>query len=253
MTNTLRTSAVLLALSLTLTTGTALAAPVTTSASVPQQNSNVPQAAAIAGQQAFTIDINGTVLTENGYLAPGGQEPLIPLRAIADALGFKLEWNDKNKSAELSQGNIFTTVKTGDDRYVINRMYTSLGTAPVLKDNKMYVPASFASEVLHQSVTVQGTSVLISTAVQNQESVTDTGVITAIYGKNGHRSVQIQGAGTDGLVLNVGTDTTISSAEGTALAFTDLHIGMTVKAEHSIISTFSLPPQTPTYSITVLD
>ncbi|MFF2911656.1 copper amine oxidase N-terminal domain-containing protein [Paenibacillus sp. NPDC057934] len=250
MNNILKTSAVLLTLSMALTTGSALAKPASAN-----QNNSVQPSVTSAGQQVFTIEINGTSLTDTGYQLPGGKEPLVPLRAMTEALGFKLEWNSKTKSVELSQGNIFTTVKAGEDRYVINRMYTTLGTAPVLKGDKLYVPASFASEVLHQSVSVKGASILIQTNIQDQEAVIDTGVITSVYQSESgkYNSVQIQGAGTDGMILTVGPDTVFKSADGGTLAFTDLHIGMTVQAAHSMISTFSLPPQTPTYSITVLD
>lgn len=55
-------------------------------------------------------------------------------------------------------------------------------------------------------------------------------------------------------VLNVSDQTLIKNEKsGKTLKLKDLTIGMKVKAVHSQIMTFSLPPQTPTYKIIVID
>lgn len=88
---------------------------------------------------------------------------------------------------------------------------------------------------------------------EDAKKVQATGVITSIRmdGENG--LIQIQGVGTDGLVLNVGKETIFQMLDGTKLSLADLHIGLTVSAEHSMVMTMSLPPQTPTSKVTVLD
>ncbi|WP_181646522.1 hypothetical protein [Paenibacillus anseongensis] len=80
-----------------------------------------------------------------------------------------------------------------------------------------------------------------------------TGVITSIRMDGDHALIHIQGVGTDGLVLNVDKDTVFQMADGTKLSLADLHVGLTVLAEHSMVMTMSLPPQTPTSKVTVLD
>jgi hypothetical protein len=199
---------------------------------------------------SYAVSINGLTIVDTGFQPSGVKEPLIPLRTVAEALGFKITWNTATKAVDLSKGNIFTTVKSGEDRYVINKMYTTLGTAPLTKENKLYVPASFVSEVLHQTVTVEGKSIMITSAV---EYANETGVITAIRSSGTNSSVQIKGTGTAGIVLNVSGDTVFEKSDGTKLAFADLQLGMTVRAEHAMFTTMSLPPQTPAYRITVLD
>ena len=89
-------------------------------------------------------------------------EPMIPLRAVTESLGFKLTWNPETFSVDLLKGNVFTTVKTGEDRYAINKMFTPLGTAPELVDSKLYVPASFVTKMLHGTVATEGNSVAIA-------------------------------------------------------------------------------------------
>ncbi|MFD0682269.1 MULTISPECIES: copper amine oxidase N-terminal domain-containing protein [unclassified Paenibacillus] len=205
-----------------------------------------------AATSPVTINLNGEPLSEYGYQAPNAAESMLPLRAVAEKLGYTLVWNPETLSVDLNKGPIFTTVKTGEDSYSINKMLTTLGTAPELVDSKLYVPSSFVSKILHASVAAQGNSVSITLAEQ-QKKVQATGVITAIRNEGNHSSVQIQGVGMNGLVLNVGDETEYQMLDETKLSLSDLHIGLTVVAEHSLAATLSLPPQTPTTKITVLD
>lgn len=56
------------------------------------------------------------------------------------------------------------------------------------------------------------------------------------------------------IVLNVSDKTLLKNEkQGKLLNLKDLTVGMKVKAVHSQIATFSLPPQTPTYKIIVID
>lgn len=88
---------------------------------------------------------------------------------------------------------------------------------------------------------------------EEAKKVQATGVITSIQTDGNNGLIHIQGVGTDGLVLNVGKETVFQMLDGTKLSLADLHIGLTVSAEHSMIMTMSLPPQTPTSKVTVLD
>lgn len=246
MNPTMKKSLLLLTLSTTMATGAAYAAP--NPASTNTTVTTTKQSAA----QAVSITINGQSLAEKGYFKAGGSEPMLPLRAVADALGFTLAWDTKTQAVDLNKGNNFTTVKTGEDQYTINKMYTSLGAAPELISHKLYVPASFVDKVLHATLAVEGNSVTI-TMEEQQKSVEVTGIITAVYNEEGRTAVQIRGVNTDGIVLNVGKDTVLETADGAKLAFADLHLGMTVKAEHSLAATASLPPQTQAFKISVQD
>ncbi|OKP93274.1 hypothetical protein A3842_01100 [Paenibacillus sp. P3E] len=240
----LKTSVILLTLSLALTTGGVSAAPSASSTHF----SAVKASSSVAA--IFSISLSGTALSESGYQPSGSKEPLVPLRAVAGALGFTVAWNAQTKAVDLNKGSIFTTVKSGQDRYTINKRYITLGTAPQTKQGKLYVPASFISKVLRQAVTVEGQQILIRPAA---DGLSETGVITSITDADNYQAVHIRGIGTEGIVLNVGKDTRLVRKDGSALAFSELHIGMTIEAQHSLISTRSLPPQTPAYQITVLD
>ncbi|ULL14254.1 copper amine oxidase N-terminal domain-containing protein [Paenibacillus sp. H1-7] len=242
--NIVKQGVALLALSVALTGGAAYAAPNDAPAAV--------QAQAPTAQKDIQITVNGKAAALHGFQLYDGKEAMLPLRAVAEALGFTLTWNQEDLSVDLSKDAIWTKVKNGEDRYTINKMYKPLGTAPALVDNTMYIPASFVQEVLRANVVTEGGTVAI-TEQKKQQHVNATGVITAIRDANGHKAVQINGVAMDGLVLNVSDETAYQTADGAPLKFTDLVLGMKVEVEHSLAATLSLPPQTPTFKITVLD
>lgn len=247
MNNNMKKVSALMVLSLALSGGAAYAATLDTT----QSSSPTSVAVDSALSKSVNVTVNGTAITD-GYWNKDGKEAMIALRDLTDALGIELKWNKENKSAELTKGNLWTLVMADKDQYSFNKMLITLGTAPQITDGKLFVPASFAEQVLHTQVTTAGNQVTISSE-EDVKNVTERGVITGINPDTKYPSIHIGGAGTEGLVLNLGEDTVIKSADGKEIALTDLTIGMTVEAVHAPIMTMSLPPQTPTYEVTVVD
>ena len=81
-----------------------------------------------------TISVNGCTMA--------------PVRAVCEALGFKVTWN-ADRSININNGEMQSDLRIGDNSYVV---YTavegmagmsapfSLGSAPVIKNNTAYVP-----------------------------------------------------------------------------------------------------------------
>lgn len=240
----------ILTLSSMLTTGAAYAA--TTEAVIPDMNAKQIQPVKTVFEAPITVQVNGNAISESGFEKTGITEPMLPLRAVAESLGFTLTWNPTTYAVDLTKANLFTTVKIGEDRYTINKMLTQLGTAPQLVNSMMYVPASFFGTILHGTVSAKGSSVGI-TMKEATKKVQSTGVITSIRTTGDNAQIQIQDTGTGGIVLNVSPETTYQMLDGTKLSLADLHVGLTITAEHSMAMTLSLPPQTSASNITVLD
>lgn len=79
---------------------------------------------------------------------------MIPLRQIAEALGYEVTWNNEAHRAELTKGPQWTAVTIGEDNYNFAKMLIRLGTAPEINNSKTYVPYSFLEEVLKVSVEI---------------------------------------------------------------------------------------------------
>lgn len=119
-----------------------------------------------------TLDLKGQKLfTEND--SKGKKVLMVPLRAISEALGFKVAWN--NGSALVDDGEMHTTVTIGQDSYFAVTSIKdavgmtapfSLGAAPQIVDNRTYVPLQIF-EILMGNVEgmfkLDGTTVTIDT------------------------------------------------------------------------------------------
>lgn len=205
----------------------------------------------ISAVMDYGVLVNGKEVAGVGYMNTDAKQVMIPLRSVSEALGFELGWNQEARSAELTKPGspIWTLVQTGKDQYAVNKMYKSLGAAPVNVKGTLYVPANFFSEVLHANVSTDGTKVGISSEEVKKE--TATGKITGIINNEDRQAVHINGTGTEGIVLNVDESTIIRDAEGKKIEFKDLAKGMEIEAVHSLAMTMSLPPQTYAYEISV--
>lgn len=85
---------------------------------------------------------------------------MIPLRPIAEALGYTVTWNDEDQSVELSKEAQWARLKLGEDNYSFAKMLVKLGTAPEIKDGSTYVPLDFAVKILKAHVTVSDNGII---------------------------------------------------------------------------------------------
>lgn len=100
---------------------------------------------------------------------------MLPLRATAEKLGFKVVWNEENQSIDLDDGEVNTKVYIGKDNYYMASSTaigmsapTALGAAPVLKGDKTYVPAGMFEILCGKgSVAVKDSSVVINQDADN--------------------------------------------------------------------------------------
>lgn len=76
-------------------------------------------------------------------------QAMIQLRAAANTLGFKLDWNSKLKVVAMDNGSVKTSIVIGEDNYykasskaIGLTQSLPLGAAPYLVNNRIYVPLS---------------------------------------------------------------------------------------------------------------
>ncbi|WCN37396.1 copper amine oxidase N-terminal domain-containing protein [Aneurinibacillus uraniidurans] len=171
---------------------------------------------------------------------------MVPVRTIADALGFTLTWHKENNTLELTKGNQWFQFKIGADNYNIAKMPVTLGVAPELTNNKTYVPLSFFRDVIKVNVQVDETGTI--SISDKAEEMMKHGVITSID----KSQIGINGF-THGLNLNITDSTIISTTDGQKLSFKDLKLGMDVDVRTEKWATLSIPPMTNAVQITVKD
>ena len=96
----------------------------------------------------YTFEINGSDLSVDAVI-------MVPLRVIAEPLGFTVTWDDGTVS--LDNGIMHSTVTIGLDRYIVTTSVEglagmsapfSLGAAPYVVDNTTYVPLELFDALL---------------------------------------------------------------------------------------------------------
>ncbi|MCY9661133.1 stalk domain-containing protein [Paenibacillus chondroitinus] len=86
---------------------------------------------------------------------------LVPFRKVAEGLGYEVTWNQATYAAEVHKGAQWTSVTVGKDSYFYAKMApVSLGAAPVIQNDILYVPLKFVSDILKAEVKTGDAGVL---------------------------------------------------------------------------------------------
>ncbi|MCL2664217.1 MAG: stalk domain-containing protein [Defluviitaleaceae bacterium] len=102
-----------------------------------------------------------TLSTDDYFIKPGYNVRMIPLRAVCEALGYSLVWDDYgNRMFVILGSRSVTEVAAGVNVFPRDRRSTrTLETAPEMIDGNLYVPVSFFDQVLNlttYSISEQG-------------------------------------------------------------------------------------------------
>lgn len=99
----------------------------------------------VSDVSGFDIEVNGSVITSpNAFKATNGAV-MLPVRAITQALGMKVEWKGETKTVTVGENVSFAIENKTYQAYGLD---IALETAPVLKDGLTYVPMEFFERVL---------------------------------------------------------------------------------------------------------
>lgn len=130
-----------------------------------------------AAPQGYIVTVNGDKADFDKYeIFKQDSHVMMPLRAVAEKLGFKVEWNSERQGITLDNKEVNTTVYIGKDTYYMASSFaigmsapTPLGAAPVLKNDTTYVPAEMFDILCGSgTVTVDGSNIIIKT--ENRDS-----------------------------------------------------------------------------------
>lgn len=116
--------------------------------------------------QEYNIETNGVALNlpegDNNAFLKSNDDVMVPLRAIAEALGYEVKWDGETRSIELNAGNQWTKLYIGKDQYFFARIKPfPLGEAPEIINDRTFVPLDFFKEILKANVSVEDTTIKI--------------------------------------------------------------------------------------------
>lgn len=120
--------------------------------SYPGQTS--PKKVIVMTEREPQVEVMNEFFLENQLIKEIDGVKMVPLRLVGESLGYEVSWKQETKSAELVRGAQWTQITIGEDIYNFAKMLVKLGTAPVLVEEKTYVPMTFIEEVLKADVEV---------------------------------------------------------------------------------------------------
>lgn len=192
------------------------------------------------------ITVNGAELDAPDYFTKN-DTVMFPLRAIAEALGFDVEWQGETGTIVLTRGPVYITLSAFEDGYTFSKTApVKLGVAPILTEGTTFVPENFITEILDGAYAIdEAGNVKIVWG-----DMKDVVLITGVNAED--KQVTVSDIIKGEVVLNLGEEIPVTDEEGNAVAFADLKEGMTLKVRYGEIMTRSLPPQNVPASVVVL-
>lgn len=103
------------------------------------------EAEPVSDVAGFDIEVNGAVIHAANAFRGENDAVLVPVRAIAEALGAEVRWNGETQAVNVGENAAFVI---GSKTCWAYESDIELEAAPVLKDGLSYVPVEFFQKVL---------------------------------------------------------------------------------------------------------
>ncbi|MEI7024261.1 phosphodiester glycosidase family protein [Paenibacillus sp. y28] len=99
------------------------------------------------------VEVNGQLVTElRGFIDGGSSITMVPLRGILERLGAELVWDDADRRLDISKGSTKITLRPDVREAVVNGKTVTLGGAPVIENQHLFIPLRFVAETLQADV-----------------------------------------------------------------------------------------------------
>ena len=108
----------------------------------------------ISDGQGISIYVDGKKLDQPVMLV--NDRTLVPMRAIFEALGADVSWNDAEKTVTAKKDEIVIVLKIGSEKFFKNLENVPLDTPAVIQNDRTYIPLRAVSEALENTVDWNG-------------------------------------------------------------------------------------------------
>ena len=205
------------------------------------------------------ISVNGNKIEATAITTTDGKT-LLPVRAVATALGLNVEWNAEQKSIVIEDLPLYVTFRTGVDGYTFAKTAPMpLGQAPVIIDSVTYVPVELFSDILVCTVDNTENSIAISDNTEENTSEETTAEISTEKTKATGKVVKIDdneilfNDEVLGEVRLCPNDTTkLTDRDNQDIKLTDIKVDNEIEVEYGDTMTNSLPPLNNPISIKII-
>lgn len=197
-----------------------------------------------------TISINGNIIEDAQILTVDGQA-FVPVRALCEGMGMEVQWDNEAQMVTIVDMPLYVTFSPTADGYTFARTAPMLlGSSPVLKEGRTYVPVTFIGEILKKEFTIsEEGDINVTAEIDNSvgaivlETITEEGN-TAIKVMDSKRGEEV--------IVNITAETAITDADGNALTADVLEKNAEIRVEYAEFMTMSIPPMTNAVKIQFL-
>lgn len=117
------------------------------------QSTDVKNISSITVKQEVNVMVNGQPLQSDvPSFINGDDRTMVTLRAIAEALGAKVDWDDATQTITITLGDKVVKLVIGQNSYTVNGQGQSTDTAPGIINGRTVVPARVIGEALGAKV-----------------------------------------------------------------------------------------------------
>lgn len=102
--------------------------------------------------QDIKVSLNGKYVQFDEKPAIVESRTIVPMRAIFEALGAKVEWDEKTRTVTVSKENTRVALQIGSKRAYVNNRLVILDVAAIIINGRTFVPVRFISESLGAKV-----------------------------------------------------------------------------------------------------
>lgn len=122
-----------------------------TGTSATGSHSQTPQAS-LPTSDPLTVYVNGKKQSYDPAPMLVNNRAIVPLRALFETLGAKVNWDDKTRTATASKGNVTISLQLDVAKATVNGKTVKLDAAPQVVQGRIMVPVRFVSETLGAQV-----------------------------------------------------------------------------------------------------
>lgn len=128
----------------------------------------------------YTVSVEGVIKwvdKDNKNVVPyiENDRTMVPLRFISETFGADVEWIPETRTIEIVLEDTKITMQLDNRDYQINGEIKAMDTAPVIREDRTFVPIRFVSEALEKAVYWNGnTGVVVVAPLDNPWDDTDS-------------------------------------------------------------------------------
>lgn len=179
--------------------------------------------AVLAGSSDITVILDGSTLAFDVEPEIIGDRTVVPMRAIFEALGAEVEWDDSQKMIYATNGETSVNMQIHNPCMYVNGEEITLDQVPIIKDDRTLVPVRAVAESFDADVEWYGDTQTVLILSEAKDSAVNA-------------EIEIEDYGTISLLLfeNVAPQTT---ANFRRLADSEFYSGLLI---HRVINNFMI-------------